>query len=136
MREERLLERIRSFERDPSRRSRIDQGRLVDSVLAHLRHILNTRQGSAPIAPDYGVPDFLDFLQTYPDSVREIERSIRTAIMAYEPRLQGVRVAFIPQEDDLLALRFQITAHVAGAEGERVRFETVVDTDGKISVKR
>lgn len=136
MREERLLERIRSFERDPARRGRTDYGRLVDSVLTHLRQILNTRQGSAPIAPDYGVPDFLDFLQTYPDSVREIERSIRTAIQTYEPRLQGVRVAFIPQEDDALALRFQITAHISGADGERVRFETVVDTDGKISVKR
>lgn len=136
MREERLLERICSFERDPVRRGRTDYGRLVDSVLNHLRQILNTRQGSAPIAPDYGVPDFLDFLQTYPDSVREIERSIRTAIQTYEPRLQGVRVAFNPQEDDALALRFQITAHISGADGERVRFETVVDTDGKISVKR
>jgi type VI secretion system protein len=136
VREERLLERIRSFERDPARRSRTDYGRLVDSVLNHLRQILNTRQGGAPIAPDYGVPDFLDFLQTYPDSVREIERSIRTAIQTYEPRLQGVRVAFIPQEDDALALRFQITAHISGADRERVRFETVVDTDGKISVKR
>ncbi|RNC71845.1 MAG: type VI secretion system baseplate subunit TssE [Desulfuromonadales bacterium] len=136
MREERLLERIRSFERDPARRGRPDHGRLVDSVLAHLRQILNTRQGSAPIAPDYGVPDFLDFLQTYPDSVREIERSIRTAIQTYEPRLDGVRVTFIPQEDDVLALRFQITARIAGGDGGTVRFETVVDTDGKIAVKR
>ena len=136
MREERLLERIRSFERDPSRRGRADHGRLVESVLAHLRQILNTRQGSAPIAPDFGVPDFLDFLQTYPDSVREIERSIRAAILAYEPRLQGVRVTFIPQEDDVLALRFQITARIAGEGGGTVRFETVVDTDGKIAVKR
>lgn len=136
MREERLLERIRSFERDPARRGRPDHGRLVDSVLAHLRQILNTRQGSAPIAPDYGVPDFLDFLQTYPDSVREIERSIRAAIQTYEPRLDGVRVAFIPQEDDVLALRFQITARIAGENGGMVRFETVVDTDGKIAVKR
>src|SRR5919108_6440448 len=98
MREERLLERIRTFERDPARRSRTDHGRLVDSILGHIRLILNTRQGNVPIAPDYGVPDFLDFLQTYPDSVREIERSICTAIGSFEPRLTGVRVAFIPQE--------------------------------------
>ncbi|ABB33525.1 type VI secretion system lysozyme-related protein [Geobacter metallireducens RCH3] len=136
MRDERLLERIRSFERDPARRGRPDHGRLVESVLAHLRQILNTRQGSAPIAPDYGVPDFLDFLQTYPDSVREIERSIRVAIQTYEPRLDGVRVAFIPQEDDVLALRFQITARITDDDGGTVRFETVVDTDGKIAVKR
>lgn len=136
MREERLLERIRSFEREPSRRGRTDQGRLVDSILGHIRHLLNTRQGSAPIAPDFGVPDFLDFLQSYPDSVREIERSIRAAIQSYEPRLAGVRVAFIPQDDDLLALRFGITARLSDGNGGEVRFETVVDTDGKIAVKR
>ena len=136
MREERLLERIRSFEREPSRRGRTDHGRLVDSILGHIRQILNTRQGSAPIAPDFGVPDFLDFLQSYPDSVREIERSIRAAIQTYEPRLDGARVSFIPQEDDVLALRFQITARIAGENGGMVRFETVVDTDGKIAVKR
>ena len=136
MREERLLERIRSFERDPSRRGRTDHGRLVESVLAHLRLILNTRQGSVPIAPDFGVPDFLDFLQTYPDSVREIESSICVAIQTYEPRLAGVQVAFLPQEDDLLALRFQIAAQITGAERPNVYFETIVDTDGKVTVRR
>lgn len=134
MREERLLERIRAFERDPARRGGTDHGRLVDSILAHIRLILNTRQGNVPIAPDYGVPDFLDFLQTYPDSVRKIERSIRTAIGSYEPRLKGVRVSFIPQEDDVLALRFQITASIV--DGGKVHFETVVDTDGKVAVRR
>jgi type VI secretion system protein len=136
MREERLLERIRSFERDPSRRGRTDHGRLVDSILGHVRQLLNTRQGSAPIAPDFGVPDFLDVLQSYPDSVREIERSIRAAIQSYEPRLAGVRVDFIPQEDDVLALRFGITARLSDGDGGEVRFETLVDTDGKIAVKR
>lgn len=136
MREERLLERIRAFERDPSRRGRTDHGRLVDSILGHLRLILNTRQGSVPIAPDFGVPDFLDFLQTYPDSVREIESSICMAIQTYEPRLSGVRVTFLPQEDDILALRFQIAAQITGDGRPNVYFETIVDTDGKISVKR
>lgn len=136
MREERLLERIRSWEREPLRRERTDQGRLVDSILAHLRCILNTRQGGVPIAANYGVPDFLDFLQTYPDSVREIELNIRRAIQLYEPRLEGVRVAFFPQEDDVLSLRFQILGQVRDGGGVRVRFETVVDTDGKVSVKR
>ncbi|WP_298437179.1 type VI secretion system baseplate subunit TssE [Geobacter sp.] len=136
MREERLLERIRSFERDPSRRGRTDHGHLVDSILGHLRLILNTRQGSVPIAPDFGVPDFLDFLQTYPDSVREIEASLRAAVERFEPRLADVEVTFLPQEDDLLALRFQISARLAGSDKPNVYFETIVDTDGKVSVRR
>jgi type VI secretion system protein len=136
MAEERLLERLRSWEREPLRRERTDQGRLVDSILVHLRFILNTRQGGVPIAALYGVPDFLDFLQSYPDSVREIERSIREVIRSYEPRLEGVQVDFVPQEDDLLALRFQIVGLVRDGSAGRVRFETTLDADGKISVKR
>lgn len=135
MREECLLERIRSLERDPSRRGGGDRGRLLDSILAHIRRILNTRRGSVPIAPDFGIPDMLDVLQSYPDSVREIERSIRTAIQGFEPRLAGVRVTFIPQEDDVLALRFAIAARL-GSDGGAVRFETLVDVDGKIAVRR
>lgn len=133
--EERLLERLRSWEREPLRRERAGQGHLVDSILAHLRCILNTRQGGVPIAADYGVPDFLAFLQDYPDSVREIERSISQAILSYEPRLDGVQVSFLPQEDDLLALRFQVLGQLRGASRALVRFETRVDTDGKISVR-
>jgi type VI secretion system protein len=77
MREERLLERLGSLEQQPLRRERNQHGRLVESILAHLHCILNTRHGGVPIAPEYGVPDFLNFLQRYPDSVREIECSIR-----------------------------------------------------------
>lgn len=135
MHEQRLLERLRTWEREPDRRERADQGRLVASILTHLRCILNTRQGGVPIAEEYGVPDFLDFLQNFPDSVREIELNIRRAIQLYEPRLEGVRVVFIPQEDDLLALRFQISGQVRDG-GAPVRFETVVETDGKVSVRR
>lgn len=135
MSEQRLLERLNFREREPLRRDLADQGRLVDSILAHLRCILNTRQGGVPIAPDYGVPDFLGFLQSYPDSVREIEQSIRRAIQLYEPRLLRVRVEFLPQEDDLLALRFQILGQVQD-DSAQLRFETMMETDGKISVRR
>ena len=136
MNEQRLLERIRSWERDPARRERRDTGRLVDSILAHLRCMLNTRQGAVPIAPDYGVPDFLDFLQTFPDSVHTIEHDLQGAIHRYEPRLSGVQVTFLPQEEHMLALRFQITGQIRDEGGAKVRFETVVDTDGKISIRR
>ena len=136
MPKERLLERFSSFERDPLRRERTDQGRLVDSLLAHLRCILNTRQGAVPIAEDYGVPDFLDFLQRYPDSVREIELSIRQVIERYEPRLQGVQVVFVPRDDADLSLRFHINAQVRDGDKAPVSFETVVESDGMVVVRR
>jgi type VI secretion system protein len=38
------------------RATRVDA--LIESILAHLVRILNTRQGSVPIDPAFGVPDF------------------------------------------------------------------------------
>jgi type VI secretion system protein len=136
MREERLLERIRSQERAPMRRGGEDWRRCIDSILAHLQQILNTRQGNVPIADDYGIPDFLDFLQTYPDSVHQIEENIRNAIDMYEPRLSGTSVTFIPREDEDLTLRFQIIARLAAEGNRQVLLETLVDTDGRVRVRR
>jgi type VI secretion system protein len=103
-------------------------------VLSHLQRILNTRQGNVPIADDYGVPDFLDFLQEFPDSVRDIEWSLRTVIDKYEPRLSDARVTNVPQEDDVLVLRFQIAARLS-TEERQVFFETLLDTNGHIQVR-
>ena len=136
MQEERLLERLNSLERNPLRRERTDHGRLVDSLLAHLSCILNTRQGAVPIAEDYGVPDFLDFLQRYPDSVREIELSIRQVIERYEPRMQEVQVVFVPRDDADLSLRFHINAQFRDGGRAPVSFETVVESDGRVVVRR
>ncbi len=136
MREERLLERIRSREREPNRRARRDPKRIVDSVLGHLTRILNTKRGSAQIAEDFGLPDFTEFLRAYPDSIRDMERMVRRTILKYEPRLAGVRVRFIPREEDALSLRFQITARLSIDEKKSpVIFESVVGSDGKISVR-
>ncbi|RII29596.1 MAG: type VI secretion system baseplate subunit TssE [Geobacter sp.] len=134
MYEERLLERIRSFERNPLRRGGKDQRHSIDSVLAHLQRILNTRQGNVLLAADYGIPDFLNFLQTYPESIREIEASIKTAIDKYEPRLSGTLVTFMPDEDETLTLRFQIMASLTVEDNRKVFLETVVDIDGRIRI--
>lgn len=135
MREERLLERISTWKREPGRREREDVGRITDSILYHLQRILNTRRGSVPISEDYGIPDFTELLYSYPESIRDIETSIRQTIQKYEPRLKAVRVNFIPQEEDVLSLRFQIIAQLAtDLDKVPVLFETVVDSDGKIKV--
>ncbi len=135
MREERLLERLQTWEREPARRGREDPRRIVDSVLRHLKRILNTKQGNVLIAEDYGIPDFSDFINTLPRSIGELEKSIRLAIQKYEPRLTAVRVNFIPQEEDRLSLRFQIVAKLVTESKTQVYIETVVDSEGKIEIK-
>ncbi|MBM4349622.1 MAG: type VI secretion system baseplate subunit TssE [Deltaproteobacteria bacterium] len=145
MREERLLERLQIWEKNPTRRAKEDPRRIVDSVVRHLRRILNTKQGNVPIADDYGTPDFTDFFLTLPktesDPKREIEKAIRLAIQKYEPRLKGVRVSLIDQEEagadlhtDPLTIRFQITGRLASESKTQVFLETTVDNEGKINI--
>lgn len=136
MREYRLLDRIRLVDKNPNRRVSEDPKQMIHSVQEHLQRILNTRQGSTPIAEDFGVPDFTNFMSAFPDSKRGVERSLRQTIQKFEPRLQGVRVGFHPQEDDPMSISFQISARLV-LEGHKdpVSFESQVDSSGHIKVK-
>ncbi len=134
MREERLLERFRAIEKEPQRRETMDPNRQILSILRHMECILNTRQGSVIIAPDFGMPDFTNLKMFGDESAREIEQTIRDIITKYEPRLVQPRVGFTPQEEDLLALRFSISAKLAIDENIPVVFNTIVRDDGKIQV--
>ena len=137
MREARLLDRIRQRELFPHRRETEDPSRVIDSIQDHLSQILNTRQGNVPISEEYGTPDFTDFLSEYPQSLRAFERAIRQTIMQFEPRLRAVRVAFTPQDEDRLVVKFQIFAKLAASESNTsVLFESLLDSDGKISIKK
>ena len=136
MREHRLLDRIRLYNRNPGRKVTEDPKEMIRSIQDHLQRILNTRQGSAPIAEDFGVPDFTNFMSAFPDSQRVIERGLRLTIQKYEPRLEGVRVGFFPREDDPLTVSFHITARlVLKDHKESVSFESMVDSGGHIRVK-
>lgn len=135
MREDRLLKRIRIRERDLGRRATEDPEKVISSVLEHLQMILNTRQGNVPIAEDYGIPDITSFRHTLPFSIREIEKSICLTIEKYEPRLKGVRVKFISQEEDRLIVSFQIHARlVLEGQKEPVMFRSQIDSYGKIKI--
>jgi len=136
MREERLTERIRSWNRAPDRRGGPDPKRMVDSIIRHLERILNTRRGSVQIGEDYGIPDVSDLTSGLPDTLRDLERMIRNTIQKYEPRLKAVRVKFIPQEENMLAVSFQIVARlILEEEKDPVVFDSVMDSDGKVTIR-
>ena len=135
MRDERLLERIYNVEKNPDSREGHDPARQINSILNHLQRVLNTKQGSAPIADDYGIPDFTDMPGAYSSGAsHEMERVIRHVIEKYEPRLTRVRASFVTQEEDVLVLRFEIDARLATEENIPVTFQTVVNAGGKISI--
>jgi type VI secretion system protein len=116
--------------------SRISQGGSTDeaeSVLEHLRVLLNTRQGEAPCAPGFGVLDLSDVVHAFPAAYAQLAQAIRATIVEYEPRLRNVSVRHLP--DDGLVLRFEIGAQLAGPRGSRaVRFATTVRPGGRYDV--
>src|SRR5512142_1667324 len=90
----------------------------IESVMEHLRALLNARQGSAPCAPGFGVIDLSDMVHSFPAGGVQLARAIRDTITEYEPRLRNVYVRHVPDEQDL-QLRFEISAQLG--EGRSAR---------------
>jgi type VI secretion system protein len=134
--EKSLFERIQHSEEGEQYKLSVDTNKVADSVMEHLRNMLNSRQGSVPALPDYGLPDFNDMVARFPDAIFELRRAIKTCIEKYEPRLARVKVDHIPDEENPLNLRYEITAQlISGDESANVWFETTLDSAGKVSVR-
>ena len=136
----RLLERIREMtsEQDQLKGKGKDKPSLESSVLAHLSKLLNTRQGSTIISPDFGVPD-LAAMTTSPsaENVARIESILASVVERFEPRLTGVKVVFSPSDDDPLKMSFSLQGTLAGQETDAaVFFQTVLSPSGRISIQR
>jgi type VI secretion system protein len=106
----------------------------IESIVAHLRALLNTRKGDCVTAPDFGILDFADVVHEFPGGIQQLARSIRSTVLHYEPRLKNVAVRHVP-DDSLLSLRFEITAQVAeGRTARTLRFATTVKPGGRVDV--
>ncbi len=135
MQDERLLERLQTVERTPDSRIERSYPRLVDSIMNHLQRMLNTHQGSVPIADDYGIPDITNAPgESFLETTKRIERTLQQVIMKYEPRLTGVKLGLISDSADVLSLRFKMEALLLEDRATPVVFETVVSSDGKVNV--
>ena len=97
---ERFMRRLATEQRG------MDEGQ---SIVEHLQILLNSRQGLAVTAEDYGLPDLTDVIHMIPDGLHTIENDIRDAILKFEPRLGNVRVRFVPS-DDPFVMYFEISA--------------------------
>src|SRR5215510_3517087 len=85
-----------------------------ESIVEHLRVLLNARRGNSPSSPEFGIPDFSDLVHNFPGAIQVLQRAIRETILAYEPRLKQVVVKHVPSEDPL-TLRYEITAQTGSA---------------------
>ena len=131
-----LFERLDEPDPPGGRRLGLDLGRLKRSVLVHLRKMLNSRHGHAPAQPDYGIPDLNEFMFAYPDSIAPMRQAIERSIEKYEPRLRGVKATWVPDPDNPLNIRFDITARlVAEEESFPVTFSTQVGSASGLDVE-
>ena len=138
MKERRLLERVASLGSE-SQRSHVTRAEiLIDSILNHLRRILNTRQGSAPIDPSFGVPDFTNFAGSLSGgTTAQIVEDMNRMIQRYEPRLRKPLVTLAGSQDEILSLSFSIAGLIAVDDREiPVRLTSQIASNGQISLRR
>jgi type VI secretion system protein len=110
---------------------------LTRSILRNLQKILNTRVGHAAAQMDLGTPAPCEMALLNRDGLMGVVRSLKQCIEKYEPRLSGVDVTYVRGEDDILTLRFQVTAKVATSRnGATISFDTLVDANGRIKLQR
>jgi type VI secretion system protein len=134
-----LLERLAAREK-PGATGQRNLESLEKSIIRHLTSLLNTRLGTVPIAPDYGIADFADLGRNSENSVAEFRMKLERVIERFEPRLSDVRVTPLQQsgskKEALLAAVFEIRATVRqGIQkhgGVPLRFETKLDASGAV----
>jgi type VI secretion system protein len=130
-----LLHRIRNPELAVARRV-ISESEVRDSILAHLRAICTTWQGTMVTCPDYGLVDVSELVHSFPDAIALMAKAIKNSIQQYEPRLTAVTIRHVPSDSGDLTLRFEISGQLANTEGRaRVRFETSLDASRKFDVR-
>jgi type VI secretion system protein len=131
-----LLERIDHPEEESVRQLTPDTEKLLDSVLGNLQRIFNTRKGSVLSLPDYGSPDFNDLVDQFPDAIMEIRKAILINVKEYEPRLKNIRVRHIPDDENPLDLKFEISGQLnLGNSRTSVAFTTIMGDSGRIKVR-
>lgn len=134
MLQERLLERIGRLEEKADPHETLET-RQINSILSHLSKLLNTRQGSVSIAPDFGVPDITNLPgENLLETRQKVEAVIQGVVQKYEPRLKNVKMYMQQEEKAEFSLKFRLEANLTEKEDVPVIFETVVSTEGKISI--
>jgi type VI secretion system lysozyme-like protein len=107
----------------------------MESVLEHLRDLLNTTVGDCLTVHDYGLDDLSGSGNSYQDACRRVQKAIQDAIRRYEPRVVNVSVRQLPRPDNSHStLRFEVIAHLASDHGA-VRIETSVLPSGQFKVE-
>lgn len=106
----------------------------VESIVAHVHDLLNTRIGESLGAPDLGIVDFADLVHNFPEATQVLQQSIRATIMKYEPRLRSVSVTPLTSSDPL-TLAFEVSGRLSsGSQRGPFRLRTELTASGKMQI--
>jgi type VI secretion system protein len=130
-----ILERLNRPRNTASRTATDNATELRRSVLRNLAQLLNTRTGSAPAQMDLGMPAPSEITHSTPNAVNLMLRNLRACIEKYEPRLRDVEITHVESPEEVLSLRFQVTARIATRDGVTVSFDIVVNPGGHVKVQ-
>ncbi|WHZ21864.1 MAG: hypothetical protein OJF47_000976 [Nitrospira sp.] len=133
-RECRLLERLGDERLARSKALRENPQLLAESVLRHLRRVLNSKPDQVLIQPEYGMPDLMEFDQDQPAAVEEVQASILRSIERFEPRLRNVSVTHVPSEAGQSILRFEIAGTLVTERQQQVEFHTEINPAGRVLI--
>ncbi|MFY9347732.1 MAG: type VI secretion system baseplate subunit TssE [Orrella sp.] len=87
------------------------------SIMRHLTLLLNTRKGSVPIDPDYGLSDMNNIAGSFSSGTSEdICLEIIQQINRYEPRLLNPKISSVTEGNDIISLKYELNAHIIGSQ--------------------
>lgn len=113
----RLLERLSALEEPALLAGRSPDRQLRDSIVEHLRKLLNTREGSVPIDPNYGMPDMSNIAGSFAlGTTEQLSEAIIRQVARYEPRLKAPKITVEKETRDVITLRFELSGLVASSQ--------------------
>lgn len=109
-----------------------DPHEMVQSVRDHLRRLLNARQGVLVHLPDYGLPDLPLLYSDLPYYRSDLLRAVRLTVERYEPRLDNVRVQFMPVTRRDCVIGIDVGGQLP--DGHWAHFESAFQRDGHTAI--
>jgi type VI secretion system protein len=107
---------------------------IVDSIRNHLQAMLNTRHGTAEVAPDYGTSGFAELFRAQ-SSIDLVREEILHTIAVYEPRLTDVEIDFVTDEKEPFMVQFNIVASIVTDDEEAPAvFRMTIESSGTVKV--
>ncbi|WP_244212811.1 type VI secretion system baseplate subunit TssE [Pseudomonas plecoglossicida] len=109
---------------------------LTQSILQHLQRILNTRQGTVLIDPEFGVPDFTNLAGSFvTGETSQMIENITRMVARYEPRLKSPRIVMGEDAQEVLSLSFSLSGVVSINDRDMpLHLATRVSSDGRVSL--